>query len=111
MTQLPTLHRGEALAAVNGAILPRLEGHLRLSAAIGANGIVHFARAAIVARRLMGLTALTAAGGLILEALFSVEFLLSGCEHEFLATVTAHQRLVLIHVICDPLIKMSVSVG
>ena len=67
---------------------------------------MHFPGSAIVTGGLVGLTALTAAGGLILEALFSVEFLFAGSEHEFIATVTAHQRLVLIHCFCDPLIKI-----
>ena len=104
---LSALHRGEAFAAINRPVFPGQEGNLRLGAAVRTNRVVHFPGSAIVAGSLMGLTALTAAGGLILEALFSVEFLFTGCEHEFLATVTAHQRLVLIHVFCDPLMKIN----
>ena len=103
MLELLALHRGEAFAAIDGAIFPRLEGHLRLGAAIGAYGVVHFPRAVVVVpRSLVSLTAFTAAGGLILEALFGVEFLFTGSEYEFIATVTAYQRLVLIH-FCFPL--------
>lgn len=105
MSQLPTLHGGEAFAAIHGPIFTRQEGNLSRGAAVGADRIVHFPGSAIVASGLVGLTALTAAGGLILEALFGVEFLFAGSEHKFLATVTAHQRLVLIHCLCFPLIN------
>lgn len=96
--RLLALHRGEALAAVDGTIFLGLEGHLRLGAAIGAHGVVHFARAVVVVpRSLMGLTALTAAGGLILEALLGVERLFTGRENELIAAVFAYQRLVFVH--------------
>ena len=90
------LHCRKALAAVDGAVVARLEGNLRLFAAVGAFGDEHFpvGAAGSFARR----TAFSAALRLILEALFGVEFLLTGGEREFLVAVLAHQCLVLIHV-------------
>ena len=79
--------------------------------AVRADGVVHFAGSAVVAGRLVGLTALTAAGGFILETLFSVEFLFACGKHEFFAAVTAHQRFVLIHCFCDPLINIVDLIG
>ena len=105
------LHSGEAFAAVHRAIFPRQEGHLGFGAAIGADSVMHFTRGiAVVTGSLASLTAFAATGGLVLEALFSIEFLFTSREDEFLATVTAYQRFVLIHFVF-PLINMLVSVG
>ena len=88
----------EALTAVHGAILPGQEGHLGGLAAFSADGIMHLAGSAgSRAAGLASLTAILAAAGLILEALFSVELLLTGGEHKLRAAVLANQRLVFVH--------------
>ena len=91
--------RGEALAAVDGAVVLGNEGHAGGRATGSAGRFVHFARLAVVggSAGLAGLTAALAAGRLVLEALLRVELLLTGGEHEFGTTVLAHQRLVLLH--------------
>ena len=99
--ELPTLHVRVALAAIHRTVILRLEGNLGGSTALSADGIVHHAGTAALS--FLGETALTATRRLILKTFFSVEFLLTGGEHKFLATVTAHQRLVLIHGKLDPL--------
>ena len=90
--------RCEALAAVDGTILAGSEGNLGVLAAIGADGVMHLTGSAgSGAGSLAGLTAGLAAGGLVLEALLGVEFLFTGGEHKFSATVFAYQRLVFVH--------------
>ena len=90
--------RCEALAAVDGTILAGSEGNLSGLAAVSADGIVHLTGSAgSGAGSLAGLTAGLAAGGLVLEALLGVEFLFTGGEHKFSATVFAYQRLVFVH--------------
>ena len=88
---------GEALAAVYGTILSRLEGNLSGLSAFGADGIVHLARTAGSTAGFTGLTASLAAGGLILESFFGIEFLFTGSENELSATVFAYQRFVFVH--------------
>ena len=89
---------GEAFAAVDGTIFLRLEGNLGRTAALSTDRVIHHTRSAgSRAIRLAGLTAGLTAGGLVLEALFGVEFLFPGGEHEFLATVFAYQRFVFVH--------------
>ena len=108
---LLTLHSGEAFAAIYRAVFPGQERNLGFGAAIGADSVMHFTRGiAVVTGSLASLTAIAATGGFILETLFSVEFLFTSREDEFLATVTAYQRFVLIH-FDFPLINMLVSVG
>ena len=98
--------RGEALAAVDRTIVLRNEGNASGLAALGANGLIHFARLiAVRAAGLAGIAAALAASGLILESLLSVESLLTGGEHELSATVLANQRLVFVHW-NFPLLKM-----
>ena len=86
----------EASAAVDGAVVPRLERDLGGCAAVCANCIVHFALGAPGVLPVG--TARFAAYGLILEALLRVELLLAGCEHEFRSTILAYQCLVFEHV-------------
>ena len=94
---LPTVS-GEALTAINRTVVLRNEGHAGGLAALSAHSLVHLARSiAIRAAGLAGVAAGLAASGLILETLFRVERLLTGGEHEFLATVSANQRLVFEH--------------
>jgi hypothetical protein len=58
---------------------------------------MHLARTAGSAAGLPCLTASLAAGGLVLESLFGIEFLFTGSENELSATVFAYQRLVFVH--------------
>ena len=97
IVRLTALAGGVALAAIDRTIFSRLEGNLGGLAAFCAHSVVHHARSTAVPRGLVSHTALTAAGRFILKSLLGIEFLLADGEHEFLATVTAHQRLVLIH--------------
>jgi hypothetical protein len=50
----------------------------------------------------VGLTAVLATGGLVLEAFFGVEFLFASGEHELGAAVAARQILVLVHALVTP---------
>ena len=96
--QLHPAPGSKAFAAVHRAIFLRLEGNLSGLSALGTDRIVHHARSAgSGAIGLAGLTAGLAAGGLVLKALFGIEFLFTGGEHELLTTVFAYQRLVFVH--------------
>ena len=88
---------GEALAAVDGTIALGDEGHGSGLAASSAGGLEHLAGSGS-AVGLTGSAALTAAGGLILEALLGIELLLTSGEHELGAAITAYQRLVFVQV-------------
>ena len=85
----------KALAAVNRLSLGRLEGHLTLFAALYANCGEHFSRTLL--RILLCGAALLTSGGLVLKASRCIELLLTCCEHELVAAVSALQCLVLIH--------------
>ena len=89
----------EAIAAINGAVITRLERNFAGSAAFGAHGVEHLALATVTATSvsLTGITAGFAALRLIGEALFSEKLLLTRSEGEFLAAVFADDCLVLIH--------------
>ena len=86
----------EALAAIDGTVALGNERNSGGFAALGANGLILLTGSGSTGG-LAGVTALLAAGGLVLETLFSVEFLFAGGEHEFGATVAARERFVLIH--------------
>ena len=88
-------HAGEALAAVNGAILAGLEGNLRFLPAIRADSRMHLALR--LRGVFAGVAAVLAALRLIHKAFFRIEFLLTGGEHEFRATFLADQSLVFVH--------------
>ena len=91
---------GKAVTAVNRTITAGLEGNLRGGATFIADYIIHLAFTAVVAAVAVAATIRAAAGataGLILEAFFSVEGLLTRGEHEFGATVATRERFVLIH--------------
>ena len=81
-------HLGKALAAVNRAVGLGLKGNLRLTATSGAGGgeVLTGTTGGSLASVAAGLAAL----GLILEAALSVELLLTGGEHELLATLFAY---------------------
>jgi hypothetical protein len=87
----------KAFAAVYGTVLSGLEGNLSGLSAFCANRIMHFTRSAGSAAGLASLAAGLAAGGLVLESLFGIEFLFTGSENELSATVFAYQRFVFVH--------------
>ena len=89
------LYFGEALAAVNGAILPGLERNLSLFAARRTDCSVELTLwlTCVFAR----ITTLFASLGLIYKALFTVKLLLADSENKFLAAFFADQLLVLVH--------------
>jgi hypothetical protein len=88
-------HLGEAVAAVHGTVGLGLEGNLGLAAAGSADSgeILAGTTGSVLARVTAGLAAL----GLILEALFRIEFLLTGGENELCAALFALQRFVFEH--------------
>ena len=103
---------GEALAAEHGTILTGLEGNLGGLAAFGAHSVEHLAGSAGSGTgSLTGHTAVTAAGGLILEALLGVERLFTGREDELIAAVFAYQRLVFVHGLEPPEIILKEAVS
>jgi len=90
----------EALAAVDGTVVVRLEGNLALLAAVGANSVEHLACGSLLtALSLAGVAAITASLGLVGEALLGVELLLAGGENEFASAILADNGLVSVHVI------------
>ena len=107
-TLLSVAVSGEALAAVDGTIALGDEGHGSGLAASSAGRLEHLAGSGS-AVRLTGGAALAAAGGLVLEALLSVEFLLASGEHELSAAVAANQRLVFVHdgILCSNMNRAS----
>ena len=89
------LHASEAVAAVDGTIRLRLKGNTSFAAAGSAGrGKV---LSGTTGRSLAGVAASLAALGLVLEASFCVEFLLTGGENEFLATFLTDQSFVFVH--------------
>ena len=88
----------EAVTAVHGTISTRLERNLGLTSATVADHSEHLpGSAAVAVLGLAGITAGFAPTGLVLEALFGVEFLFAGRENKLVATVTAGQCLVFVH--------------
>jgi hypothetical protein len=80
-------HLGEAFAAINGTILFGLERYFAGLAARRANRIEHFPCTSVVPARI---AAGFAALGLVSEALFLIEILLTGGEHELFAAFFAY---------------------
>lgn len=95
--ELAVSNGGVALAAIDGTVVLGKEGNLRVRTTVGTNGFVHFARATGVAVGFVRLAAFPAAGRLVLEASFRVEFLFACGERELLPAVTAYQSFVLVH--------------
>ena len=85
----------EAVAAIDRAVIARLEGNLAGLAAVGADSVEHLARRAGDA--FAGIAAGFAALGLVGEALLGVKLLLTGGENEFLSAILADQGLVSVH--------------
>ena len=81
-------HLSEALAAENGTVGLGLEGNLCLTAATSAGSGEELTGA--TGSVLTSVAASLAALGLVLEAALCVEFLLTGGEHELVATLFAH---------------------
>jgi hypothetical protein len=90
----------EALAAVDGTVVVRLEGNLALLAAVGADSVEHLTGGSLLtALCLAGIAAITASLGLVGKALLGVELLLAGGENEFASAILADNGLVSVHVI------------
>ena len=85
----------EASAAIDGPVVLGNERNLGGSAALCADRIIHLT--IVRALALAGVPARFATDRLILEAFLGIEFLFACGEREFLAAVTAHQILVLVH--------------
>ena len=81
-------HLSEALAAENGTVGLGLEGNLCFAAATSAGSGEELTGA--TGSVLASVTASLAALGLVLEAALCVELLLTGGEHELVATLFAH---------------------
>ncbi len=77
----------KAFITIYRSVFLRLEGYLCCFTAVCANSIEHLSGS--TACVLLCLTAFTATTGLILETFFSVEFLLTCSENEFLAAIFA----------------------
>ncbi len=100
----------EAGAAIDGAVLSRLEWHLRLNAAGGANRRIHLARTAIGTAAAAPVSAAGwAARRRVLQATGSVEFLLPAGPDEVGSAVAAGQGLVLKAHSCPPLLETITS--
>ena len=78
----------KALTAVNRSVLSGLEGDLSYIAAVGASSFIHLS--ALLGRILSCVAAGLAALGLVHEAFFSIELLLTGGEHELVAAVLTY---------------------
>ena len=89
------LHASEAVAAVNGTIGLRLKGNTSFAAA-GSAGRGEVLSGA-TGRGLAGIAASLAALGLVLEASFRIEFLLTSGENEFCSTLFANKGSVFVH--------------
>lgn len=90
----------KALAAVNSLTFGGLEGNLAFLTALYANSREHLS-CALLCVLFCGTAVLTSCR-LVLKAVRCIEFLLTCCEHEIIATFFALQCLVLVHVFLFP---------
>ena len=90
------LHFSVAFAAVNRSVVGGLEGNTSFLAALVTSGGEEFLLG--LASVLALIAACLASLGLVLEALFCIEFLFTGSENEIVSAVLALQCDVLIHV-------------
>ena len=90
----------EAIAAVDGAVVSRLERDLGGCPALRADRVKHLT--VIAAGGLTACTAVLAANGFVLESLLRVKLLLAGRKDEFLTAILAYQCLVFEHVDFSP---------
>ena len=74
-----------------------LEGNLARLAAGSANSVIHLTFGAFSARGLASLTARLTTLRLVGEAFFSIKFLFTCSEGEFLSAILADQSLVFVH--------------
>lgn len=91
----------EAVAAIDGAVSPWLEGHGGILAAFGADNGVHFPSASIKASTAVALgtpilTAARAALWLVCEASFGMVRLIVGAEGEWLTALYTRESSVLV---------------
>ena len=86
----------KAFAAVNRAVITRLERNLASLSALRAYCIIHLACLNAVCC-FASIAARFATLRLICEALFSIKFLLTGSKGEFLSAIFADQSLVVVH--------------
>lgn len=93
----------EAVPAVYGTIILRLEGDLSLLAAISANNGEELALGPAVTLTAALITAVTAANRLVFKALLLVKCLFTGGENKVVATIFAFQCLILEFHVTNPL--------
>ncbi len=91
-----TLLLCETLAAIYGSVITRFEGNNSFLTAACAYCREHLPVSGSV---LLCVSARLATLGLVCEAFFSIEFLLTGCEYEFISAVLAYKRFVCVHTI------------
>ena len=78
----------EAVAAVDGAVVSRLEWDLGGCPALRADHVKHLA--VVAARGLTACAAVLAANGFVLESLLRVKLLLAGRKDEFFTAILAY---------------------
>lgn len=94
---MSSLLSAEAIAAIDGTVVARLEGNFAGGAAGCANGIVHGAILSTGGIALSGVAAGLTALGFVGETLLGVKLLLSSSEGELLAAIFADDNFVLEH--------------
>ena len=87
----------EAFAAIYWLVCPGCEGNLGEFSALGAYGVKHLTRSSAFAAVPAASPAFPAAGGFVLETLFSIKFLFARCEGELSAAILADQHFVFKH--------------
>ena len=87
----------EAFAAIYWLVCPGCEGNLGGFSALGAYGVKHLTRSSAFAAVPAASPAFPAAGGFVLETLFSIKFLFARCEGELSAAILADQHFVFKH--------------
>lgn len=103
-TILLLFHFCIAIAAVYRSVIAGLEGNLSFFTATSTSGCEKFSCGLRCV--LLCVAASFASLGLILEAFFSIEFLLAGCENEFCSAIFAFQCFVLVHLCLPRFVKM-----
>jgi hypothetical protein len=86
---------GETLAAINGAIIPRLKRNLTSFSAGSAYRVEHLTRSS--ASVFASVTAGFASLGFVGEALFLIKILLAGREYKLLPAILAYECFVLMN--------------
>lgn len=99
----------EAVTAVYRTVIFRLERNFRLFAAVCTNHLIHLTLLATLTAAAAFVTAVTAAGRLVLKALLCIEFLFTSGEDELFATFFARECLVLESHKIIPLLKNRIT--